>query len=372
MITSASKFWDEQKICRIIRADSNQIRDLAAVAGIPLSDIFKFSSISGLDLRNQDLSGIDISKINFEGAILDGSTKFSSEMRPITNRTKLRAQIEDSIVDAKPGLDIKAVTKQFLDAIYASVRVINIIGNYNQFNNIIESSDIELFKTNVVSSRRGYLKRDAAILKPSGDDIISSAIAEIINSFPGAYEKDFSSDYTVNQMELPFRDVPRRIRDRQEVSRQMSRILTNIRKYHRIVNVYAAIEYYAECHNLKSMRDQISQISRMKQALKFIMFTADRDLITSEWRKSYFSDADIRVIDLKLLSKDDVPSLLKTVELSSGGIVRFSSAFVREVAKFRMPWHHVRPDIMRCVMYALDHARTTPLKIGISTLRKAI
>jgi Pentapeptide repeats (8 copies) len=72
-------------VAKILKSSDLDIINLAKIANVDPTDIYRYADLSQCDLRGQDLRGIDLTGAILEGALLDSSTKLDTAFDPILN-----------------------------------------------------------------------------------------------------------------------------------------------------------------------------------------------------------------------------------------------------------------------------------------------
>ena len=80
--------WSD-RVEKVLLSRTNDLRELARIAGFDAETLYVGQSLAGCDLRGQDLRGIDLTGCNFDRAILDSTTKIDLRFDPRIDRSSL-------------------------------------------------------------------------------------------------------------------------------------------------------------------------------------------------------------------------------------------------------------------------------------------
>lgn len=359
----SNNFWDEKVIRAVMDCESNQLKDLISITGYSSADFLKYADLRRVDLRNQDLIGVDLSFAQFEGAVVDQTTKFDEGLVPIVDREEFVERVMLAISGAEPYFNIKQLTYDFTRVLSRSARAVVVTGGRIRMQDLFRDILGHPGNVGIFSVSRGFIQKNAVLYGASAasDSVIEDAMDEISKAF------SISSSAKVIQPELPFSDgLPKSVNPSvpsRSLARRFSNLSSGLRKYKSISSIWVGIneDYYNFSRDAGSIIKETS-------SLKLILFGSlkgYKDVLD----KINFRSGEIDIFDTNRYYHDSNFYYFSYVENYVGKRVRFSTGFKREAEKFGQ-WPEIAPLVGKICRAAVCRTSFYPVKIGVDDLRR--
>lgn len=102
-------------VSKILESDSENLRELATIAGLDPSDLYAYVDLSGCDLRGQDLRGMDFTGSRIEACLIDSLTQIDAEYDPRNKKIYKKIKISRPLLNL---INIEASNRRYNYAIW--------------------------------------------------------------------------------------------------------------------------------------------------------------------------------------------------------------------------------------------------------------
>ncbi|WP_324751184.1 hypothetical protein SH591_07500 [Sphingomonas sp. LY54] len=339
-----------------MHCDSDQIADLIAAAEIEPTHFFRHVDFTGVDLRGQDLSPFDVSRVSFDGAICDSTTLIGGNKRPITDRLAFELGALRAIDEAGPMFDLTRLQRDILALFSSSVPFGLFIASFEDMRSfvadIFQSSD----DVGTLAVNRGYIRRQVLFWAlPENTRNLRVALKHMLaKEFPGIFP---SSARPLAQLELKLdRTSDKLARPKVDTLREYLQLTRRIAG---VTDIWILVRGNDIAKHLGDIRSIISEHSRVH----FFVAVDKDERIPSLGILDVSPRLSFKRISLSEYSRRGVRGHLDDVEDKTGRCVRFTPAFRKGAERFEN-WDSVKGRIRSIVAEELESLTVSPLVVG--------
>jgi hypothetical protein len=366
------RFWNPEIVRQIIASESIQLKDLAHIAGLELENVLKFGEIRGLDMRFQDLSGINLSGIDLSTSIIDGTTIIDDSRSVIGGTDTIINQYLDAITNSYNMADWRMTWRTFRSAFGKPTKFVFFVGDSRDITSIIRQGFDKNTSIPFISTSGGYYARRVAFVECAPNQSLYQAIISFFQIYcPTLLSELSSSEIASRQLELPLNDGPPKIRRRAPTSTNLNRVISSLRKSERISDICLIIDEPRERTSMRDLQKEIADFVRAGTRLRYLFLCNDDRLALSSWRRSLVKDKDTSLIESG--NHAQVHSgHLRSITAAMSDHIRFTSPFTRNLNQAYSQWNDARKAVASAGIHAIEKARRLPISVGTADLRSAL
>jgi hypothetical protein len=373
MLMNKTKFWDPEIIDRIINSESIQLKDLAYIAGLKIEDVLQYGELRGVDMRFQDLHGVDLSEIDLSDSITDETTIVDDFRTFIGGTENIIDQYFLAVSNSYDMPDWRPIWKQFRFMIGKPTKFMFFDGNSADIINFIRHTISSDQPMPIMSASSGYFARRVAFVECDASQSLHQTMMAFFERYcPSLLIEHISSDIASTQLELPLHDGPFKIRRKAPAPAKLNRVIMSLRKSERISDICLVISEPRDPASTRSLQKEITDLIRSGVRLRYLFLCNSDALASSNWRRSLVKDHETRIITESESLTQGLSGYLRSISTSMLGNVQFTAPFSRQLTQTFPRWQDADGAVASAGVRAIKKARNIPISVGAADLRFAI